>query len=95
MTGAAACLYREAGISRPGREAYAPSVGGDTRQRALQRIEVLSRHGKDLVTFWREATEVLRPVVPFYETPCFYTLDPASLLATSHYHDGLPEIPPE
>lgn len=31
----------------------------------------------------------------FYLTPCFYTVDPASLLATSHYHDGLPEIPHE
>src|SRR5207344_1124832 len=26
-------------------------------------------------------------------TPCFYTMDPASLLVTSHYHEGLPEIP--
>lgn len=47
------------------------------------------------MTFWREATDAIASAVPFYETPCFYTLDPASLLATSHYHEGLPEIPPE
>jgi len=28
-------------------------------------------------------------------TPCWYTLDPASLLITSHYHDGLDEFPAE
>jgi DNA-binding CsgD family transcriptional regulator len=38
---------------------------------------------------------VIAAAVPFYLTPCFYTLDPASLLITSHYHDGLPEIPRE
>ena len=49
--------------------------------------------GHDLATFWREVTEALRPAVPWHLTPCFYTLDPASLLVTSHYHEGLPEIP--
>lgn len=65
------------------------------RVRANERLADLSGHGHDLVTFWREATEVIATAVPFYATPCFYTLDPASLLATSHYHDGLPEIPQE
>jgi hypothetical protein len=41
------------------------------------------------------ATDVLRRAVPFYEPPCWYTLDPASLLVTSHFHDGLDELPPE
>jgi DNA-binding CsgD family transcriptional regulator len=31
--------------------------------------------------------------VPHYDKPCWYTLDPASLLITSHYHDGLPAYP--
>jgi DNA-binding CsgD family transcriptional regulator len=71
-------------------------VGSDAKKvRARDRIAELARGGRDLVTFWHEATEVISPVVPFYITPCFYTLDPASLLATSHYHDGLPEIPRE
>jgi DNA-binding CsgD family transcriptional regulator len=68
-------------------------MGAQTKQRALDRIADLAGHGRDLVSFWSEATDVIAPAVPFYATPCYYTLDPASLLATSHYHDGLPEIP--
>jgi len=70
-------------------------VVGYVRQRATDRIAELAGQGHDLVTFWRECTEAIAPVVSFYLTPCFYTLDPASLLITSHYHDGLPEIPHE
>lgn len=70
-------------------------MGTANRDRANDRLADLSGHGHDLVTFWREATEVIATAIPFYATPCFYTLDPASLLATSHYHDGLPEIPQE
>jgi DNA-binding CsgD family transcriptional regulator len=70
-------------------------VGGYARQRACDRIAELADCGHDLVTFWREATEAIGPAVPYYLTPCFYTLDPASLLATSHYHEGLAEIPGE
>jgi DNA-binding CsgD family transcriptional regulator len=65
------------------------------RERAPDRIAELAGRGLDLVTFWRDATEVLRSAVPFYETPCWYTLDPASLLVTSHFHEGLDELPPE
>ena len=65
------------------------------RRRARDRIAELAGRGDDLVTFWRETSEVLARAVPFYLTPCFYTLDPASLLVTSHYHSGLPEIPRE
>lgn len=66
-----------------------------TRERAQDRIADLARRGYDLVTFWQECTEVLAGAVPHYDKPCWYTLDPASLLITSHYHDGLPEFPPE
>jgi len=65
------------------------------RERVPDRIAELAGRALDLVTFWREATEVLRSAVPFYETPCWYTLDPASLLVTSHFHEGLDELPPE
>jgi DNA-binding CsgD family transcriptional regulator len=70
-------------------------VSSYAKQRAKERVAELAGQGHDLVTFWREATEAIAPAVPFYLTPCFYTMDPASLLATSHYHDGLPEIPHE
>jgi len=65
------------------------------KQRARERIDRLAGQGLDLVTFWCAATEALAPAVPFHLTPCFYTLDPASLLVTSHYHHGLPAIPHE
>ncbi len=63
------------------------------KERAQHRIAALARRGSDLVTFWRECTEVLVPTVPHFARPCWYTLDPASLLITSHYQDGLPEFP--
>lgn len=65
------------------------------RERARDRIAELAGRGHDLVTFWREATEVLTRTVPHYWTPCWYTLDPASLLVTSHFHEGLDELPPD
>jgi DNA-binding CsgD family transcriptional regulator len=70
-------------------------MGSYAKERAAERIAELSTRGHDLVTFWRECTEVLAVAVPHYDKPCWYTLDPASLLITSHYHAGLPEYPPE
>src|SRR5215207_10864683 len=63
------------------------------KERAAERIAELSARGHDLVTFWRECTEVLELAVRHYDKPCWYTLDPASLLITSHYHEGLPKYP--
>ncbi len=34
-------------------------------------------------------------MVPYYVGPCWYTVDPASLLMTSHFNPAMPEIPPE
>jgi hypothetical protein len=64
-------------------------------QRARDRIAELGTRGYDLVTLWREATAVLASAVPYVDAPCWYTLDPASLLVTSHFHEGLDELPPE
>ena len=64
-------------------------------ERAHDRITSLAGHGLDLVSFWREATEIIEPVVPHYLGPCWYTLDPASLLITSHFNDHMPVLPPE
>jgi DNA-binding CsgD family transcriptional regulator len=68
-------------------------MGSYAKERAAERIAELSARGHDLVTFWRECTGVLEAALPHYDKPCWYTLDPASLLITSHYHDGLPEYP--
>ncbi len=63
--------------------------------RAKDRIAQLAGQGLDLITFWQAATETLAPVVPHYYAPCWHTLDPASLLITSHFQPGVPELPAE
>ncbi len=63
--------------------------------RALDQLESVARSGADLVTLWREAGPLLGQAVPHFESPCFFTVDPASLLTTSHFQEGLPEIPGE
>lgn len=70
-------------------------VNDSAQERAVDKIARLSLHPPDLVTFWQEATEVLQGTIPHYWTPCWYTLDPASLLITSHFHHGLDEFPPQ
>jgi DNA-binding CsgD family transcriptional regulator len=61
----------------------------------LERLKSAARSGADLVTFWRLVTPLLADAVPHFEAPCFFTVDPASLLITSHFQEGLPEIPAE
>jgi hypothetical protein len=65
------------------------------KQRALERIAGLARDHLDLATFWRESTGVISRALPNYEGPCWYTLDPASLLVTSHFNEYMPELPSE
>src|SRR5215210_4479337 len=65
------------------------------RERANERIAELACRGLDLVSFWRAVTETIEPVVPHYMGPCWYTLDPVSLLITSHFNDNMPVLPPE
>lgn len=70
-------------------------MGWYAKERAAERIAALAGQGLDLPTFWRESTDSLATAVPHYMSPCWFTLDPASLLVTSHFQEGLPEIPPE
>jgi DNA-binding CsgD family transcriptional regulator len=70
-------------------------MGWYAKERARDRIAELAGMGLDLPTFWREATEAVATAVPHYQSPCWYTLDPASLLITSHYQTELPELPAE
>jgi hypothetical protein len=65
------------------------------RERAVDNI---ARPGKPAARpgdFWQSSAEVIAGVLPYYWTPCWYTLDPASLLITSHFHDGMLEFPAE
>jgi DNA-binding CsgD family transcriptional regulator len=70
-------------------------MSSSTRERARERIAGLAGQGLDLVSFWREAGEIIQPVVPHFGGACWYTLDPASLLITSHFNDDMPVLPPE
>jgi DNA-binding CsgD family transcriptional regulator len=70
-------------------------VGIDVRERATDKVAALATTPADLVSFWRSCTEVISSVVPHYWTPYLSTLDPASLLLTSHFHEGLDEFPAE
>jgi hypothetical protein len=64
-------------------------------QPGVDRIAALVRQPTDLVSLWHAATGVIAKFVPHYMTPCWYTVDPASLLITSHVQEGLAEFPAE
>jgi DNA-binding CsgD family transcriptional regulator len=64
-------------------------------QPGVDRIAALAGQPTDLVSLWHSATEVIAKFVPHYMTPCWYTVDPASLLITSHVQEGLTEFPAE
>jgi DNA-binding CsgD family transcriptional regulator len=66
-----------------------------TAAQALYTLERLSAQPRSLVSLWDDATVVLKEVVPHYTWPCYFTLDPASLLITSHYNPFMPELPRE
>ena len=69
-------------------------IGEVTRpERAIDTIEALAASPTDLASFWRECMGVIKGVVPYFWAPCFFTLDPASLLITSHFHEGMDEFP--
>ncbi|MGI8703198.1 MAG: helix-turn-helix transcriptional regulator, partial [Candidatus Limnocylindrales bacterium] len=68
---------------------------GYAKQAALDRIARLARQHHDLATFWRESSAAIASAVPNYQGPCWYTLDPASLLVTSHVNEHMPELPPQ
>lgn len=70
-------------------------MNGYAKERAVDRLVRLSGQGLDLVSFWRAASEVFATAVPHYMAPCWYTMDPASLLVTSHFSEDVPEVPPE
>jgi DNA-binding CsgD family transcriptional regulator len=71
-------------------------MGWYAKEQAVERIARAASQGLDLVGFWEEARDALAPAIPHHLAPCWYTLDPASLLVTSHYDHGMiPELPTE
>ncbi|MDP8929254.1 MAG: LuxR C-terminal-related transcriptional regulator [Actinomycetota bacterium] len=65
------------------------------KDRALDRMARLARRHQDLATFWQESSAVIDAGVPNYQGPCWFTLDPASLLVTSHFNPYMPQLPAE
>jgi DNA-binding CsgD family transcriptional regulator len=80
---------------RPRSGGSVADVAAVTKTRARDRIAQLSAQGLDLVEFWRACTEPIATAIPHHWAPCFFTLDPASLLITSHFDEGIPELPAE
>ncbi|MFN0094482.1 MAG: LuxR C-terminal-related transcriptional regulator [Dehalococcoidia bacterium] len=62
---------------------------------AFDRLANLAGCARDVASIWRGAAAILASVVPHHLSPCWYTLDPASHLITSHFQEGLPEFPAE
>jgi DNA-binding CsgD family transcriptional regulator len=87
--------YQECGVPDTLEKCDDHNVGEDKLQRALEKIALLSAEPQSLVTFWGQASEVLETAVPHYSFPCWYTLDPSSLLITSHYNPYMPQFPAE
>jgi DNA-binding CsgD family transcriptional regulator len=65
------------------------------KARAVDRIARLAGRHQDLATLWRESSDVFDLAIPGYQGPCWFTMDPASLLVTSHFNDHWPELPPD
>ncbi len=63
------------------------------RQRAIDRIARLATQHLDLAAFWSQCSEAIDPTLPNFGGACWFTLDPDSLLVTSHVNDTMPELP--
>ncbi len=75
---------------------YDAAMKVDTaRVLAEDKLARLARDSTDTVAFWKAASEVLDGTVPFDFHPCWFTVDPATLLLTGHLNEGLDRTPPE
>ena len=90
---ASPCPWQISAMLASRHEVYPESVMPDRTERAIEKVAALATAQLDLATYWRSCTDVISSVVPHYWTPCYFTLDPASLLVTSHFHEGLDEFP--
>ncbi|HWH15714.1 MAG TPA: LuxR C-terminal-related transcriptional regulator [Miltoncostaeaceae bacterium] len=71
-------------------------MGTLTADRAAADIRAAAREGLDLVAFWDAVTPAVARAVPGCLSPCWFTVDPASLLITSHVNPEMADaLPPE
>jgi DNA-binding CsgD family transcriptional regulator len=62
------------------------------QERAQERLRRLAGAGLDVEAFWRSATAEIASAVDFDWRPCWFTLDPASLVITSHFNEEIDEL---
>lgn len=67
----------------------------DAQTQAMDKIACLAAEPRSLVSFWQECSDAIATAVPYYSMPCWYTVDPASLLITSHWNPYMPAMPAE
>lgn len=67
----------------------------DAKARAAERIGEFCRQGFDVAALWRACDPVIHEIVPYMMRPCWFTMDPASLVVTSHFDAAIPSLPPE
>ncbi|MFI6579618.1 LuxR C-terminal-related transcriptional regulator [Embleya sp. NPDC050493] len=60
---------------------------------AVRKIGDAAGRGQELVPLWKSVTDVLCDVVPGIWDACWYTVDPESLLVTSHFRQGKADVP--
>lgn len=65
------------------------AVGTQLKQEKLDALHRLSHAGRDLQSLFAEVMPLLKQVIPF-DAACWHTLDPATLLETSHLTLNLP-----
>jgi DNA-binding CsgD family transcriptional regulator len=59
-------------------------MSAHSKARAVEHIAELAGRGQDLVSFWRESSEIVEETVPIYMAACWYTLDPAVIVEPAH-----------
>lgn len=62
------------------------------QERAHERLRRLASAGLDVEAFSRAATAEIASAVDFDWRPCWFTLDPTSLVITSHFNEEIDEL---
>ncbi|MGW1540591.1 helix-turn-helix transcriptional regulator [Streptomyces sp. NPDC002309] len=62
-------------------------------RRVVERISEAAAHSQDTETLWQSAADALSAAIPDLWDTCWHTVDPESLLITSHFRQGRAEVP--
>lgn len=61
-------------------------------RRVVERISEAAARSQDTETLWQSAADVLTAAIPDLWDTCWHTVDPVSLLITSHFRKGRAEV---